>query len=311
VISSGLMDHLKSTLKRLSSIGVSVTAQKELPYGVQLSLVRSGVRCKVNLYHSKKKGNSTVQAGGDAELLGMVMGEVSPAAAVALSVPAGLRAGSDEAGKGDYFGPLVVAAAACRRETAKALTAMGAADSKKLSSAKIRELFERITEMPGVKYAVYSVSPADYNRLFNDFKSKGRNSLDTLAMAHGKVFEKLFSGRQEPSAVVIDKFCEIERLQPWLSIKSSTVELRVRAEDSEPVVAAASIIARSVYIHKLERLSSIYGVDLRPGAGAPVDRIGKELVRLHGSEVLFDTAKVHFANTGRITNLDLTGLNNL
>jgi len=309
VISPGLIDHLQSTLKRLSSIGVSVVAQKELPYGVQLSLERSGARCKINLYNSKKKGNSMVQAGGDAELLGKVLAEVSPAAAV--SVPAGFRAGSDEAGKGDYLGPLVVAAVACHLSTAQELTALGAADSKKLSSAKVRELYERITEMPGVNYAVSIVSPAEYNRLFSDFRLKGRNSLDTLAMAHGKVFEKLLSETQEPSAVVIDKFCKMERLKPWLSVRPGIVELRVRAEDSEPVVAAASIIARSVYINELERLSSTYGVDLKPGAGASVDRIGKELVRLHGSGVLVSTAKVHFANTGRITNLDLTGLNNL
>jgi len=311
VISSGLRDHLQSTLKRLSSIGVSVIAQKELPYGVQLSLERSGARCKVNLYHSKKKGNSTVQAGGDAELLSKVLGEVSPAAAAVASVPAGFRAGSDEAGKGDYFGPLVVAAVACHLSTAQDLTAMGAADSKKLSSAKVRELYDRITEMPDVNYAVYIVSPAEYNRLFSDFRLKGRNSLDTLAMAHGKVFEKLLSETQKPSAVVIDKFCRMERIKPWLSVRPEIVELRVRAEDSEPVVAAASIVARSVYIHELERLSSIYGVDLKPGAGTSVDRIGKELVRLHGSGVLFNIAKVHFANTGRVTNLDLTGLNNL
>lgn len=306
MISTELNTHLKETLKKLSAMGVSVQEQKELPYGVQLVLSGYGANCKINLYHSKKKGFSTVQAGGEKTFLAMILRKlgvvVTPTGSVvtAVAVPPGLRAGSDEAGKGDYFGPLVVAAVTCEQSTANTLTAIGVGDSKKLSAAKVRELYEKITVMSDVRYSVCSVSPREYNRLFTAFKQKGKNSLDTLAMAHGKAFEDLFEGKEEPTAAVVDKFCEMKRLKPWLTIPVSRVELRVRAEDSEPSVAAASIIARSVYLDELSRLSSLYGVTFTPGAGASVDKLGRELVRLHGDTVLHETAKVHFANTQRI-----------
>lgn len=300
MISFELSRHLEATVKKLSSMEVSVVKQKELPYGVQLSLTGYGSSCRINLYHSKKKGNSVVQAGGDKSLLELILGQVKSVAEYSVSVPPGLRAGSDEAGKGDYFGPLVVAAVACRQSTANALTAIGVGDSKKLSAVKVRELYEKITLMSDVSYSVCSISPREYNRLFDAFKRQGKNSLDTLAMAHGRAFGDLFTEGEEPDGVVVDKFCEMKRLSPWLTIPVSKVELRVRAEDSEPAVAAASIIARSVYLDELARLSSLCGIALIPGAGAPVDRLGKKLVQLNGDDILLETAKFHFANTNRI-----------
>ncbi|MCD4706415.1 MAG: ribonuclease HIII [Candidatus Sabulitectum sp.] len=301
MISVELKKHLEATVNKLSSMGVSVREQKELPYGVQLTLTGYGSSCRINLYYSKKKGNSVVQAGGDRSFLELVLAQISSATAPSVNIPPGLRAGSDEAGKGDYFGPLVVAAVACEQAAARALIAMGVGDSKKLSAAKVRELYEKITVMNDVRYAVCSILPGEYNRLFDRFKLQGKNSLDTLAMAHGKAFKDLFAGEAKPAMVVVDKFCEMKRLQPWLTIPVSIVELRVRAEDSEPAVAAASIIARSIYLDELARLSDQYGVTLTPGAGAPVDSIGRALVLLKGDTVLLETAKVHFANTGRIT----------
>lgn len=298
--STELNKHLEDTTKKLSLIGISVIDQKELPYGVQIALTGYGTSCKINLYHSRKKGATIVQAGGDRTLLDLILERVQTSVKPSLTIPPGLRAGSDEAGKGDYFGPLVVAAVACRKSTAENLTAMGVGDSKKLSAAKVRELYEKITVMGDVRYSVCSIPPREYNRLFDAFKHQGRNSLDTLAMAHGKALEDLFALGEEPVKVVVDKFCDMRRLRPWLTVQVSNVELRVRAEDSEPAVAAASIIARSVYLEELKKLSSTFGVVLSPGAGAPVDMIGRKLISLNGDTVLLETAKVHFANTGRI-----------
>ncbi len=301
MISNELKNHLEATVKKLASMRISVAEQKELPYGIQLSLSGYETSCKINLYHSRKKGNSVVQAGGDKTLLDMIFKQSSSTLEPSFSVPLGIRAGSDEAGKGEYFGPLVAAAVACNQSTSRKLVKMGVADSKKLSAGKIRELYEKITVMDDVKYAVCSILPREYNRLFSVFEQKKKNSLDILAMAHGKAFEQLVSDGTDPQHIVIDKFCEIGRLRPWLPKLTAEVELRVRAEDTEPSVAAASIIARSVYIDELSRLSGLYGVDLKPGAGAGVDALGRVLIALKGEAILLDTAKIHFANTGKIT----------
>ncbi len=301
MISNELKHHLEATVEKLASIGISVAEKKELPYGIQLTLSGNETSCKINLYHSRKKGNSVVQAGGDKSLLNVIFKQRSSTLEPTVSIPQGIRAGSDEAGKGEYFGPLVAAAVACDQSTARKLVELGVADSKKLSAGKIRELYEKITIMGDVKYAVCSILPREYNRLFSVFQQKKRNSLDILAMTHGKAFKQLLSDGTDPGYIVIDKFCEMGRLRPWLPELAAEVELRVRAEDSEPSVAAASIIARSVYLDELARLSSSCGVNLKPGAGAGVDAIGRTLVALKGEAILLDTAKVHFANTGKIT----------
>jgi len=93
----------------------------------------------------------------------------------------------------------------------------------------------------------------------------------------------------------------MKRLAPWLPPTDATMLLTVRAEDREPSVAAASIIARSVYINELAVLSEKCGVTLSPGAGAAIDKTGRNLVALNGAAMLADMAKLHFANTIRIT----------
>ncbi|MCP4648330.1 MAG: hypothetical protein GY852_11475, partial [bacterium] len=210
MIAEVLTKHIEATVQRLKTSGISVAQRKELPYGVQLGLSGYGASCKVNFYYSKKKGISVVQAGGDKSFLNMVLKMLGGASVSSgIAVPPGLRAGSDEAGKGDYFGPLVVAAVACNQSTSNALSSMGVGDSKKLSAAKVRELYEKMIVMNDVRYSVCAVSPREYNRLFDAFREEGKNSLDTLAMAHGRAFDELLAKGSEPDRVVIDKFCEM------------------------------------------------------------------------------------------------------
>lgn len=295
-----LLEHQKNVTEKLGDFNIFVTETKDLPYGVQLFLTDRRASCKINLYNSKKKGNSIVQAGGDKALLSSVLSHLSLLSKPDIDVPFGFRVGSDEAGKGDYFGPLVVAAVGCERNTAITLSKMGVGDSKKLSDSRIRELYEKISIMEGIKYSVCALSPLEYNAMFDEFKHTNRNSLDILASAHAKVINYFSNEKKDNFKVVVDKFCNMNRIGSWLEIPLSDVELRVRAEDTEPVVAAASIIARSVYLLELSRLSRKYDCTLSPGAGAKVDNIGSILVSKFGSKVLREIAKEHFVNTERI-----------
>ncbi len=300
-MSNPLFVHQQNVTEKLLEVNVHVTETKDLPYGVQLFLSDNRANCKINLYNSKKKGNSIVQAGGDKNLLSLVLSHLSLVAKADLDIPSGFRIGSDEAGKGDYFGPLVVAAVGCKRKTAAALLQMGVGDSKKLSNTKVKELYEKITVMDDIEYSVCSLLPLKYNAMFEEFKHTGRNSLDILAFAHGEVLNGLSNKTEDSFQVVVDKFCNMNRLSPWLEIPVSQVELRVRAEDTEPVVAAASIIARSVYLAELSRFSLKYNFVFTPGSGASVDTLGRRLVRRFGSHVLTEIAKEHFVNSKRIS----------
>jgi len=198
--------------------------------------------------------------------------------------------GSDEAGKGDYFGPLVVVAVRADPAERAELARSGVADSKTLSDERIRVLAPALEG----RYAFASevLDPPDYNREHPRFKSL--NPL--LAELHARCIRRL---AQPGALVLVDKFAD-ERLVAG-RLKDVDVELhqRTRAE-REPVVAAASVIARNLFLEGLKRLSEEAGVDLHKGAGEPTDRSAREFVRLHGREGLVRVAKLHFKNTQKI-----------
>ena len=301
-----LQEHLSTSLGKLERSGISAIQMRELPYGVQLKLEKGNRTCAVNLYHSRKKGGSVVPSGGDDILLKEALSILTETPFRNDLLHRGVRTGTDEAGKGDYFGPLVAAAVSCSEETAKELHAMGAGDSKRLSPRTVQDLYGKITEMEEVIYSVCVVSPREYNSLFASFSSRGMNSLDIQAMAHGKALAGILERTGDPGTVVVDRFCDLKRLRPWLPEKLGKVELMVKAEDKEPAVAAASILARSVYLEQLAVISGRFKIELKPGAGEQVDKTGRRLVSGSGGKVLVETAKIHFSNTLRITGgLDL------
>lgn len=294
---SGLFECARLAGIALAGRGIVTVAEKRLVNGIQATLEKDGRTCRINYYRSEKKGFSQVPAGGDSHLLSEVScvlsGKPAPDAV------AGLHVGTDEAGKGDWFGPLVAAGVACDDTAIHMLSSAGVADSKTLSNRRVLELLDVVREMEGVFWSSRVVSPPEYNRLFSEFAGKGMNSLDIQAMAHGEVISDLLR-RTDAKQVVVDRFCPEERLAPWITGDGFSLSLRCRAED-DPVVAAASIIARGLYLQALDALSLKVGVVLAPGAGASVDTTGRQLVKTRGTDVLYQCAKVHFGNYTRVT----------
>ncbi|MEA1928430.1 MAG: DUF3378 domain-containing protein, partial [Candidatus Auribacterota bacterium] len=76
---------------------------------------------------------------------------------------AGDRIGVDESGKGDYFGPLVVAGVFINAKSEKILREMNVRDSKKISPKKIMELRKVIRRE--CRYSVVAIGPERYNQL--------------------------------------------------------------------------------------------------------------------------------------------------
>jgi ribonuclease HIII len=199
--------------------------------------------------------------------------------------------GTDESGKGDYFGPLVVAAVAVTDGTAAALAESGVRDSKTLSDARSARLAERI--VAACPHATVVVGPRRYNELYASI----RNLNKLLAWAHARAIEDLLAEVDCPR-VVVDQFANERVLEAALMERGATkrIEQRVRGE-SDPAVAAASILARARFVEELEDLSRTFGVKLALGAGAPVLASGKDFIAQHGAEALPEVAKVHFKTT--------------
>ena len=201
--------------------------------------------------------------------------------------------GSDETGKGDYFGPLVVAAVRLDPEHARQLGEWGVADSKTLTDARAMQLAALLRER--VPYAIRALDPPDYNRAYA--RVRGLNQL--LAEQHASVIREL---AQPGVSVLVDQFAHESVMRKALgkdTLAGIDLHQAHRAE-RHPAVAAASVLARQEFLVRLHELSAAHDVTLAKGAGAPVDRAGVEFARRYGLEALEQVAKVHFKNTSKI-----------
>ncbi len=195
--------------------------------------------------------------------------------------------GVDEAGKGDFFGPLCIAGLFADAEGIKNLLTLGVRDSKKISDSVILKIAERLKGYP---HTIIRLFPHKYNELYQRFKNL--NAL--LAWGHATVLEEL-SEKSLCNRAIIDQFADKRVLESMLERKqlSLHVEQRTKAE-SDLVVAGASILARSAFLDGLKQLSEKVDMPLPKGASSIVIEAGKNLVRKKGPQILDEVAKLHF-----------------
>ncbi len=207
------------------------------------------------------------------------------------------RIGVDESGKGDYFGPLVVAGVFVNAGAVRTFMERGVRDSKKFTSdARIAEVARAIRATPGVQVNVVPIGPEAYNRLYHEMG----NVNDILGWGHARVIENLLS-RVACKRAVSDQFGNQRIVLNALMEKGRQIELIQRHKaESDLAVAAASIIARHEFVTRLNRLGRQFGVTLPKGASVAVEAAARELVAKHGGAVLPQTAKLHFRTTQKI-----------
>jgi ribonuclease HIII len=207
------------------------------------------------------------------------------------------HAGLDESGKGDLFGPVVSACVVATGEMAREWIGMGIKDSKKLTDARIAELDRAIRETPGVAVKTTFARMSKYNELHSRF---GKNLNRLLAWMHATSCEEALKAFEEahgrrPAWGLLDQFSEEPLVQKELARKNVAFDLRMRTKaESDPVVAAASIVARATFVRELERLSQDGGVPLPKGSGAEAKAAATELCGRLGPAILVNFAKLHF-----------------
>jgi ribonuclease HIII len=210
--------------------------------------------------------------------------------------------GIDESGKGDFFGPLVIAGAYTDGESTRALIDAGVMDSKRVSSAaRIGALAGVIRRTRGVNTAVVAIGPERYNEMYGRIN----NLNEVLAWGHAKVIEKLSGAVPTCGRALSDQFANPRVLQRALERQGVDIELEQRTKgESDVAVAAASIIAREAFVRWIERASEQWNVSLAMGAGTPVLEAGKLYVKMHGVGELGRVAKLHFKTTNQVTGGD-------
>src|SRR6478752_6435116 len=201
------------------------------------------------------------------------------------------RIGIDESGKGDYFGPLVIAAVFVDATTQGELKLMDVRDSKKLSDGRILEMTPDIKTI--CPHSVIAIGPQKYNELYAKIKNLNR----LLAWGHAKALETLLE-RVSCKRAISDQFGDERLILHALQEKGRTIVLEQRTKaESDLAVAAASIVARAEFLLRLKRLSENVGTTLPKGASPAVELAGRMVVKKHGEERLGTVAKLHFKTT--------------
>src|SRR3989344_695475 len=205
------------------------------------------------------------------------------------------RIGTDEAGKGDYFGYLVAAAVFVDAAAEKKLAAFKVKDSKMLSDMAVMKTATYVKKI--CKYEIVKISPEKYNALQKKFKNLNK----ILAWAHARAIENLLEKIKEtPEEIIIDKFGDEKYMKNAMMENGKKIKLvqKIRAE-SDMAVAAASILARAEFLKTLRQLSLMVGYKLPKGA-THTEEAAKELVKKYGPEVLEGIAKLHFKTTKKV-----------
>lgn len=208
-----------------------------------------------------------------------------------------LHAGLDESGKGDFFGPLVSACVIADGDMVRSWIDEGIRDSKKITSdASILRFEKIIRKTKGIVITTTYANMPKYNELYYKF---GSNLNKLLAWMHAKSLEEALKKRKV-SWGMLDQFSKQRLVQKYFKDDDSfTLKMMTKAE-ADPVVAAASIIARATYIKQMGMLSKRLQEPLAKGANAKVKEQAKKIIRKLGADSLKEFAKMHFKTADEV-----------
>ncbi|MFM1748051.1 MAG: hypothetical protein RLZZ188_1717 [Verrucomicrobiota bacterium] len=202
------------------------------------------------------------------------------------------HAGLDESGKGDFFGPVIAATVIADRPAIEAWIQAGVKDSKKIAEPQILRLDAIIRATKGVAVRTCFCGMPKYNELMG---RPGANLNRLLAWQHATALEQALGERRVPWGL-LDQFSEQPLVQRELTrkgVKDFELRMRTKAEE-DPVVAAASVVARAEFVRQMRALSDRLGEPLQKGAGSGVKTQATAIIARLGARALGDFAKLHF-----------------
>ncbi len=299
-----LRNELKKQLKLCDII---VKSNKEIPYGVQWKVEAVGTQqsATVNTYHGKK-GFKIVVQGADADLKNKI--EACYSSLVSATQNRKMTSysdnmlqkdflvssiGCDESGKGDILGPLSVVAVYLSFEEAKEVAELGIRDSKTLSDKEIDILAEKIILRLSDCYEARVLMPAEYNRLYAEYSAKNLNLNHLLADLHLLNIEKLHN-KFPDVPIILDQFGPEGLMNERVRHMSDVNFTQLPRAEQYISVAAASVIARYLFLQGMHELENRARIFLPKGASHLVRQAISELVRNYGKEILPEFGKMHF-----------------
>jgi ribonuclease HIII len=295
-------NHIPQDLRPvIDEWGVTVAGHREIDYATQYRLERGSESVLLNVYTT---GKVMVQ-GRSSGLKDLLEGRIAARGEERAGARGGRSAsrpaldgtpkvGIDEAGKGDYFGPLVVAGVRIvDTRAAEKLREQGVRDSKRLGDVAVRAMADRILETTGPQNVrVVALSPREYEAR----RSAAGNVNRLLDEVDAEIIGELKDGAE---LIVVDQYAAstLERLKPFVP-EEARLEVRHRAED-DAAVAAASVVARARQLAEMDRLTKQVGFELPKGATHVLDA-GRRVFAERGKAGLEEVAKTSFRITEQI-----------
>lgn len=274
---------------------------REVPY-TKVAVSSRLWDCNINIYTS---GKCLIQGSGAEEFVINIMepsilkeivvgyDDVAPSKAPS-EEELSPHIGVDESGKGDFFGPLVIAAAYTNEDLYKRLREIGVQDSKAITSDKQAiAIAEKIKKILGpTRYAIVRIGNAAYNRLYAKYKSV--NTI--LAWGHARAIENLITNIPSCKLAISDQFGNTEEIiKRALMQKGKSIELKQRHKaEADVAVAAASILAREAFLTSLKQMEEKYTNKFPKGASPQVKEAAALLAEAHGINAFVETSKCHF-----------------
>jgi len=306
LIESAAERTIKNYFDDLTSQGFKLSEIQRQNYHYEFSVLRGKDRIKLQVYFGKKGAKTVLQGDNTSSLYKELYQKFNTDIFAFTSQNSGMETekliepscyiGTDESGKGDYFGPLVIAGVVADESNIKILKLLGVKDSKELSDSLIKKISHEIKIIENIKFNIISIYPKKYNELY----TRIGNLNGILGWAHAKVIENLLE-KHEVKEAISDKFGNEKYIYASLQEKGQNITLhQVTKAERYIAVAAASILARnrfnSWFMHEKQKL----GLELPKGASENCELAAIEIMKKIGDHSLKDFVKLHFKNTQRL-----------
>jgi ribonuclease HIII len=293
-------NEIVSLLRLLQRGGVNVSEPVKAAYCYESELQKGREKVKIRVYFSSKGVKTVIQGNKDSELYKevetVVFGDkLFSNKDTEMTEPAAYI-GTDESGKGDYFGPLIIGGVLISDDIKDQLLSAGVKDSKLMSEQAVYSTAEKIKNIVNNRFSVVFISPMKYNQLYEKFG----NLNHLLAWGHARVIENILE-KHESDIAVSDKFGDESLIRNSLLEKGKNIQLhQFHKAEKYTAVAAASILARNELNKWFKLQEKKYGMVLPKGASDLVDKAAGEFLKKYGREILQETVKLHFKTTNKI-----------
>ena len=165
----------------------------------------------------------------------------------------------------------------------------GIRDSKTITDGAILKMAKQIKGTKGAVIKVAYTNMVKYNELYLKFDS---NLNKFLAWLHGRSLNSALE-EKKPVWGLLDQFTKQPLVQKYVEDLDFELRMRTKAEE-DPVVAAASIIARATWLEQMKKLSELAGGKLPKGSGVQAKEKATSLYQQLGEARMKEFCKLHF-----------------